>query len=327
MVLLLRHEVVEHLLSVDEVLAAVRAGLREQGEGQAQVPPRLTLDSSAGHGWLRVMPAILNQSGVMGYKAMNATPGAGVRYLIALYDLPTGRLLAQMDADWITQQRTAAIAAVATGELANPELRQVGLLGSGAQARALLAAVARVRRLPRVLVYSPTPEHRQRFAEQMGRQFGLDMVAVDAPSEALVGSDLWLSAVRPGRQPVLRSEWLAPGAHVTAISAVRPDHRELEEAVWRRAEVVVVDDRTHAFESGDGRAALASGSLRPDDAIELHELVAGRRPGRHAPWQVTLFKSVGTAAQDLAIARAVYQRARERGLGEELGEFPRARGG
>jgi ornithine cyclodeaminase/alanine dehydrogenase-like protein (mu-crystallin family) len=324
--ILLRHEVIEGLLAVDEVITAVREGLREQGDGLVQVPPRITIDASSGQGWLRVMPAILNRSGVMGYKAMNSTPKVGVRYLVMLYDLPSGQLLAQMDADWITQQRTAAIAAVATDELANQDVQQVGLLGSGAQAQALLTAIAAVRRVPRVRVFSPTPEHRRRFAEHMCQQLGLDVVAVDAPEEAMVGGDLLLSAIRSGREPVFKGEWVSGGAHVAAISSVRPDSRELDDDVWRRADVVVVDEKSHAFESGDGRSALASGAAHPDRAIELFELVSGHRLGRERSDQITLFKSVGTAAQDLSIARAIYERALQRGLGQEIGEFPRVRG-
>src|SRR5262249_12009625 len=112
--LLLKHEDVAELLSLDETIAAVPSGVVEQARGAVQVPPRTTTDAASGHGWLRLMPAILNGSGLMGYKAMHSTPGVGVRYLVALYDLKTGELLAQMDADWLTSRRTAATAAVAT---------------------------------------------------------------------------------------------------------------------------------------------------------------------------------------------------------------------
>jgi len=323
--ILLRHEDVAGLLSTDEVIGAVRGGLVEQAAGQVQVPPRITIDSTSGHGWLRVMPTILNGSRVMGYKAMHATPKVGVRYLVALYDLPSGELLAQMDADWLTAQRTAATAAVAADVLANPEIRQAGLIGSGEQAQAILTAMSRVRTLPRVLVFSPTPANRTRFAGTMSGQLGITVTAVDSPQAALEGSDLVLSAFRSGTSPVVQAGWIRPGAHVTAISAVRPEARELEAEVWGKADLVAVDDRAHAFESGDGTAALDSGNLRREDAAELWELLGGQRPGRQRAEQITLFKSVGTAAQDLAIAAAIYRRAQERGVGEDVGEFPHIR--
>ena len=118
--LLLRHDEIAGLLTTDETIAAVRAGLVEQGEGAVDLPPRITVDSSAGRGWLRLMPTLLNRSGQMGYKAMHSTPGVGVRYLVALYAMDSGELLALVDADWITAARTAAVAAVATDVLARP---------------------------------------------------------------------------------------------------------------------------------------------------------------------------------------------------------------
>jgi len=289
------------------------------------VPQRITIDSTAGFGWLRVMPAILNGLGVMGYKAMHSTPRVGVRYLVALYDLRSGALLAQMDADWLTQLRTSATAGLGTDLLARAEVQRVGILGSGEQARALLRAMAAVRPFRRVMVFSPTPANRETFARDMSEALDLEVVAVDSAEAAIEGADLVGSAIRPGPRPALSAEWLSPGVHVNAISSVRPEARELDEAVWRKADVVAVDERDHVFDSGDGRAALASGSIRADDTVELWELVSGKRPGRERPDQITLLKTVGFALLDLVLADAIYKKAKERGLGEDLGEFPHAR--
>jgi ornithine cyclodeaminase/alanine dehydrogenase-like protein (mu-crystallin family) len=323
--ILLRHEDVVDILTMAEAIEAVRAGFREQAAGQAQVPQRITIDSTAGFGWLRVMPAVLNGSGVMGYKAMHSTPRVGVRYLVALYDLRSGALLAEVDGDWLTQIRTSATAGVGTDLLARADVEQVGLLGSSEQARALLRAMAAVRPFRRVRVFSPTPANREAFAREMSAALGLEVVAVDSPEAAVAGADLVGSAIRPGSEPALRAAWLTPGVHVNAISSVRPEARELDEAVWRQADVAAVDERDHAFDSGDGRAALASGSIRAEDAVELWQLVSGQHPGRQRPDQVTLLKTVGFALLDLVLADAIYRRARERGLGEELGDFPHAR--
>jgi ornithine cyclodeaminase/alanine dehydrogenase-like protein (mu-crystallin family) len=323
--LLLRHADVEGLLSLDEVIEALRAGLREQAEGLAQVPPRTTIDSASRQGWLRVMPVILNGSGLMGFKAMHATPGVGVRYLVACYDLPSGQLLALIDADWLTQVRTACTAAIGTDVLARAEVEQIAVIGSSAQASMLLAAVARVRPFKRLRVFSPTPANRERFAETARQQYGVEATAADSGEAAAEGADLLLSAIRAAGKPAVWADWLSPGVHITAISAVRPEARELDEAIWDRAAVVGVDDREHVFDSGDGRAALASG-IQPSNAAELWELVSGQRAGRQSADEITLFKSVGTGLQDLAVAGALYRRAKERGVGQELGEFPKARG-
>lgn len=323
--LLLKHEEILGLLTTDETIQCVRSGFLEQAEGKVQVPPRITIDSSSGYGWLRVMPAILNGSGVMGFKAMHSTPGIGVRYMVVLYDLKTGALLAQLDADWITAHRTAAVAAVATNELANADIQCTGLVGSGEQARSLLTAVSRVRKLNRVKVFSPNPEHRRRFAATMSQDLSLEITPVGTPGEAVSGCDLVLSAYRANTQPVLSADWLASGAHVNAISAVRPEARELEEGIWRKSSVIAVDDRAHVFESGDGQSALASGSVKAEETIELWELVGKKKPGRQHKNQITLFKSVGTALQDLSLAAAIYKRAEKKGLGLKIEDFPHVR--
>jgi ornithine cyclodeaminase/alanine dehydrogenase-like protein (mu-crystallin family) len=325
MSLVLRHEDIDGLLTVDEVREAVRAGLIEQGEGQVQVPPRITIDSTSNRGWLRVMPAILNGAGVMGYKAMHSTPGVGVRYLVMLYELASGELLAQMDADWLTAQRTAATAAIAADLLAAPEIACAGVLGSSDQARAMLTAVSRIRKIPHVKVYSPTPANRSRFAADMRQRLGVAVTAVDSAQEAASHCDLVLSVYRAGSEPLIEAGWIKAGAHVNAGSSVRPEARELRDDVWPKCSVVAVDDRAHVFESGDGRSVLASGCISPDLTVELWELQCGSRPGRQHPNDITLFKGVGTALQDLALAVAIYRTAKARGLGQDIGNFPRVR--
>ena len=325
MTLILNHDDVAGILSTAEVIDAVRAGLIEQAAGKVALPPRTTVHAPGGHGWLRVMPAILGGSRVMGYKAMHSTPKVGVRYLVALYDLANGALLAQVDADWLTAQRTAAVAALAVDTLANPSIDQCGVLGSSDQSRALLAAVASVRRPGGVKVFSPTAENRDRFAADMEAALNLSVTPVGRARDSVEGCDLVLSAFRAGPDPVISADWIAPGTHLNAGSSILPDARELEEDVWRRSATIVVDDRIHAFESGDGRNALASGAIQPDDAVELWEVLDGRQRGRRSPGDVTLFKAVGTGLQDLSVAHAVYRRAAERGLGREIGDFPRPR--
>jgi ornithine cyclodeaminase/alanine dehydrogenase-like protein (mu-crystallin family) len=218
------------------------------------------------------------------------------------------------------------MAAVATDVLARPKIERAGLLGSSHQARALLTCLSRVRALPQVRVYSTTATNRASFAAAMSRELGLDVQPVDAPEAVIQECDLVGSAIRAGSTPVLGGAGLAAGTHVNALSAVRPEARELDDAVWRRSDVAVVDDRVHAFESGDGQSALRSGAVRMEDVAELWEVLAGKRPGRQRDQDVTLFKAVGTAVQDLTLAAALYERARARGLGAELGAFPHLRG-
>ncbi len=323
--LLLEHDDIAGLLAPEEIITALREALLEQSKNLVQLPPRTTINSSAGFGWLRTMPAILNGSRVMGFKAMHSTPGVGVGYFVELYDLPTGELLAMMDADWLTAQRTAATAAIGVDTLASKTIRRVGVLGSGEQARSMLIAASKVRHMAQINVFSPTPAHRKAFAESLGLDHGLNIKPVDDPEQAVAGSDLLLSVFRAGKEPVVAADWITPGMHVCASSSVRPLARELADDIWRKAAVVAVDDRAHAFELGDGRSAIASGSFDPERAVELWELVSGQKPGRSTDLDVTLFKSVGTALQDLAVAHAIYRRAKQKGIGRDLGRFPKMR--
>jgi alanine dehydrogenase len=323
--LLLTHNDVAGLLAPEEIIEALRGALLEQSKDLVQVPPRTTVDSSSGFGWLRTMPAILNGSKVMGFKAMHSTPGVGVGYFVDLYDLPSGELLAMMDADWLTAQRTAATAAIGVDVLARKTIRTVGVLGSGEQARSMLIAASKVRHLGQINVFSPTPAHRQAFADAIGREQGLNIKPVERPEQAVAGCDLLLSVFRAGKEPAVSVDWITPGMHICAASSVRPAARELEDDIWRKAAVVAVDDRAHAFESGDGRSAIASRAFDAGRAVELWELVSGKQRGRTANSDVTLFKSVGTALQDLAVANAIYLRAKQKGVGRDVGHFPKMR--
>jgi len=323
--MLLTHNDVAGLLAPEEIIEALREALLEQSKGLVQVPPRTTVDSSSGFGWLRTMPAILNGSKVMGFKAMHSTPGVGVGYFVDLYDLPSGELLAMMDADWLTAQRTAATAAIGIDLLASKTIRSVGILGSGEQARSMLIAASKVRHLAQINVFSPTPAHRQAFAEAIEREEGLSIRPVERPEQAVAGCDLLLSVFRASKVPMVSADWITPGMHICAASSVRPVARELEDGIWRKATVVAVDDRSHAFESGDGRSAIASRAFDPERAVELWELLSGKQRGRTGNSDITLFKSVGTALQDLAIANAIYLRAKQKGLGRDVGNFPKMR--
>ena len=325
MTLLLTHDDIEGILTTDEVRAAVLAGILEQGRGQVQLPPRMTTDATSGLGWLRLMPVLMNESRLMGFKAMHSTPGVGVRYLVMLYAMDTGKLLAQMDADWLTSQRTSATGAIGVDTLGTKEIAEVGILGSSEQAQAMLRAVVRVRKLPKVKVFSPTKENRNRFADTISKALGLDIVPVESARAAVAGSDLVLSVFRSGREPLIDASWIEPGTHINASSSIRPEARELKDNVWDKCDVIAFDDRTHALESGDGVSAVAGGSLAPDRSVELWEILNGSKRGRQTSREITLFKAVGTGLQDISLAAAIYSKAKSLNIGKDIGDFPRAR--
>jgi alanine dehydrogenase len=321
--LVLRTADVAALLTVENTMAALKDMLREQAAGQIDMPERLTIDA-AGGSWMRLMPSIHNASKIMGFKQMNLTPGAGVHYWIALIDITDGRLLAMIDADYITTLRTSATAAIATDMLAPESIASMALLGTSTQAEGLVDAMLAVRRISRIRVFSPNAEHRRKFAERIEAKTGVTIEPVDSAAAAIRFSELVCGAYRAGGTPSIVAGDLVAGAHVNSLSSVRSHAREIAEDVWQRSAVVVVDHRDGVAASGDGISVTANGTFDLRHAPELSEaFVSGTKRSR--PDDVTLFKSVGAATQDIAVAHRAYLLARERGIGQEVEGFPEMR--
>ncbi|MHB8219839.1 MAG: ornithine cyclodeaminase family protein [Acidimicrobiales bacterium] len=318
--LLLDERDMEVLLDVRKAIDALCRVLDEQSKGQVQMPPRQTTDAQDGQNWLRISTVFLNGSGYMGFKAMNRAAGLGMRYLVGLYRIETGELLSLMDANLLTTRRTAATSAVGTHLLAPDGVTSLGIIGTGVQARAFLAAYATLRPLQNVSVFSPRGESRQAFVDFARSELGLEVAAAGSAEAVAREHSVTVLAMRAPREPVYLQEWLRPGVHVTGLSSVRAEAREVEDGVWAEADIVVVDDRGTVFQSGDGRSAATAG-IRPADLPELWELQAGK-VARTSPDQITLFKSSGNAMQDIAVAMGVYELAIEQQRGRDQGAFP-----
>lgn len=321
--LLLRDEAIQTAMASVNVLDELEPMLARPGEGKLEMPARTTIPDGQ-DGFLRLMPVIAPDIGYAGYKVMNLHPAYGVRYAITLISLETGEHVAQLDADWITAYRTAATAAIAVRHLKPSVAETVTVIGSGTQARALLDAASQVLSPKDVLVFSPTPENRKKFAAEAAEQLGLNVRAVDSAEDAIRGSDVILSAFRAKSTPVIRLEDVRPGAMVCGISSVREHHREVDADLWH-ASRVVVDDLPHVLESGDGHAASRQGTADHTTVAELWQVLRDSSLGRQSDDERLLFKSVGTAEQDIALAALVYKHARKAGFGEDLGDFPALR--
>jgi len=303
---------------MDDAICAMEDGFREEGEGNTLLPQRINI--GVGKGWLRVGPVALQSAGWMGFKAMNLTPGQGVRYQVHLYSIESGALLCIMDAQHLTTLRTGATSAVATRRLARKGPQVTALLGSGPEARAQLEGMRAAGFVKSARIFSPTPANRERLAAEFRDQHGMDAVAVETAEAACDGAELILAAVK-STEPVLKGAWLKPGMHVNSVGTARRDQRELDLDVFKRASAIVVDTREGVFgEAGD--AVAAAELVREEDVHELSQLVVGKAPGRTSDDQITLFKSVGTGIQDIALAAVIYEKARALGLGADLGEFP-----
>jgi alanine dehydrogenase len=331
MPIFLSEQDVRAVLSMDELIGAMHAALVQFSGGKVVQPLRTVVEVEPPKAFFAVMPALLNgpheRNGpagggpALGAKLVTVFGGNAALGLpthlatIVLLDSTTGELMAVMDGRFITEARTAAVSAVSTRLLAREDAGTLALIGSGVQARSHLDAIGRVRALRGVRVWSPTEARRLAFAWEMQSRTKVPVVPCESARDALNGADIVVLATS-AREPVVQNAWIADGAHVCAVGACRPDQREMDTALVSRGRVFV-DSRTGALaEAGDVLIPMKEGAF--DDmhiAGELGELAAGAVTGRTSPEQVTIFKSLGIAVEDVAAAHLAYVKAAERGLG------------
>ena len=293
--MMLDEDAVRRLLRMQDLIPAMARALAELSAGRVVQPVRLMLPITEHQGFFATMPAYAR--GALGAKLVTFYPNnEGVpthHALIVLFRPETGEPLVTMDGRLITEMRTAAVSAVATRYLARADASVLAILGSGVQAGSHLEALRQVREFRDVRVWSP------RNAGAFADRFGVR--AITSAAEAVRGAEVVVVATS-SRTPVLRGEWLSPGTHVNAVGACRPDWRELDDGMVRRARLYVESREAATRESGD---VIAAGEV----FAEIGEVVAGTRAGRQTADEVTLFKSVGVAVEDVAAADLVYREA------------------
>ena len=313
---LIREAEVDTLLTIDDAISAVREVCLAQGQAGLTEQPRRRL---------RTEGAVLSELfadhpslGLVGGKVYVVTKGGPVRFLVQIFSQRDGRLLGLIEADRLGQLRTGAASAVATDALANPDAGCLGMIGAGYQAETQLEAIARVRRLTEAKVFARRRDQLEDFCRRMSERTGVAVRPADSASQAVEGADIVVTATS-AREPVLFARDLTAGQHVNAIGSNRPHERELEGAAVLRAAVVVVDSRATAkVEAGDLTPLSARGEIDVEELPNLGEVLAGKRPGRKHPDDVTLFLSQGIAAWDLAVGAVVLQRAEAAGVGQEV---------
>ena len=315
------------LLPMAECIDVMDGALRNLSSGGALLPLRTVLRLPDGKGFFGVMPASLAQPAALGLKAIAVFPGnEGTELdshqgLVILFDPECGRPVAVLDASSITAIRTAAVSGVATRALARPDAGDLALLGSGVQARTHLEAMAVVRRLRRVRAWSPNAGRLGAFARWAADRFGIVVEPVRSSRDAVTGADL-VCAVSASPTPVVRGEWLTEGAHVNAVGSSLPTTRELDTAAILRGRLLVDRRESALNEAGDFLIPRSEGAIGDDHIVgELGDVLLGRIAGRNGASDVTVFKSLGLAVEDLAAAHHVLRRAEERGVGivAELG--------
>jgi alanine dehydrogenase len=324
MPLLLTEADVRAVLPMDDLIDAMQAALVQFAGGEVRQPLRTVLDVGPQKAFFGVMPAYIPSPAALGTKLVSVFAANVDKDLpthlatILLHDPLTGELLALVDGRFITEARTAAVSAVSTRLLAKEDAGTLAIVGSGVQARSHLEAISRVRRLRDIRVWSRDAGRRASFAQEMQPHVAAPVSAASSAEAALAGADIIVLATA-SREPVVRGEWVADGAHVCAVGACRPDQREMDTALVRRARLFV-DSRIGALaEAGDIVIPMREGAVDAGHiAGELGELAAGRVDGRQTSDQVTVFKSLGMAVEDVAAAHLAYTRASELGLGRGL---------
>ena len=315
MALLLRESDVETLQTMPMTLELIERVHREYSTGQAiDVPRERTRLPKAA---LHILQGAVPSAGVFGYKAYTSSK-EGIRFLVYVFNAERGNLEAIVEANRLGMMRTGAAGGVAAKWLARKDAKVVGLFGSGWQARGQLEALANVRSLQRVKVFSRTAEKVKKFCERMGPKLSLEVVPAASAEDAVRASDIVVT-ITTSATPVFDGEWLAAGTHVNAAGSNSLLRQEIDETTVRRSDVVVVDSRPSAQkEAGDLLPALEKGRLHIGGLTELGEVIAGTRAGRTTPEQITLFESQGMAMQDLIIASELVKLARARGMGAEV---------
>jgi ornithine cyclodeaminase/alanine dehydrogenase-like protein (mu-crystallin family) len=316
MALLLKEREVHELLDMPLALEAVETAFRQLADGSAVLHFRQRLHIP-GKSYLHYMAAGDSASGTMGMKIYTSSK-EGLRFLVLLYSAETGNLLAMMEGDTLGQMRTGAASGIATKYLARGDARTVGIIGTGLQARTQLRAIAAVRHLERIRAFGRNVERRARFALEMTELLGVPVETAASAEEAVRGAEILVSATT-ATNPVIEGRWLEAGVHINAIGANFPGKRELDDEAVLRADIVTADSREQSkLEAGDLIHAFAPEPERWDAVTEIAEVVAGRAPGRTTADQITLFKSNGIAIEDVLVAGRVYERALERGCGEQV---------
>jgi len=304
------------VLTMPIAVEAVEVISRKQATGEVVVHPRRRFELPGG-GFFHYMAAADFSLGFVAMKQYTFVRGK-LRFLVPIYEMSTGDLLALIEADYMGQLRTGAASGVATKYLARKDASVAAIIGTGGQAKTQLEAVAAVRKLESARVYGRDAAKRGRFSEEMAKRLGIPVHICSSAAEAVHGADI-VSTATTASQPVVFGANLSPGVHINAIGANHANKRELDDEAVASADIIVVDSVEQSRqEAGDLIIAFHGDESCWTGVKKLSEIVAGKASGRTSDTEVTLFKSNGIASWDLAVAIKVYAMAREKGLGREL---------
>ena len=305
---------VEKLLTMEETIDAVEQAFKEYAKGDAVMPPRSTIMVPKYNGSISFMPSYLTGLDAQATKIISIYPNNRARGLpttvawLVVNDPKTGMVKAFMDATYLTAMRTGAITGVAARYLAPDDASTVAIFGAGVQGRTQTWAACTVRDIEKVYVFDVYPEARLRFAEEMTKKLGVEVVPASSGEEACRDADIVLTATTSS-VPVISRKWLKGRVHVSAIGAFYPDWRELDTATVAESKLVIDDREGTMLEAGDILIPIKEGVIMEDHIYaELKELVSGQKRGRTPKDGITVFKSVGIAIQDSSVANLVLRK-------------------
>jgi ornithine cyclodeaminase len=315
-------QALRHALPMTETIEAVKRAFAAYSSGEATQPQRLSVAVPPGDNVLLVKPALLPDR-ALGAKLISVFPGNAelglplISGLVLLFDPATGGPVGLCDGGALTAVRTGAASGAATDLLARPDARIGAVIGCGVQGRTQALAIDTVRPLEEIRLFDLDSDGVDALVDEMAPQLSARLVKAGSVDHAVAGADVVCTAT-PATEPVIRGEWLSAGAHLNGVGSFTPKMREIDSAAVARARIVV-DSRSAALaEAGELIAAAGAGLTDPADWVELGEIVNGARPGRETDDELTFFKSVGLAVQDMAAAALAFERAAELGLGDEI---------
>ncbi len=322
--LVLSEKEVQSLAEVEELIPVLERAHIQYSTGKAVMPVRLVVPLPQIEGRITSMPAYLNEDKALGMKVVTFFPNNLKQTLpqilatVMLFSTDTGKMIAAMDGNYITAIRTACVSAMATKALANPESRVLGVLGAGVQARSHIRALTRIRKISEIKVYDIFEASARQLQESLEKEIGVRIDVVPSAREAVLGADL-LVTVTTAKEPIVKAEWLKPGMHINAVGSHRPDLREIDGATLAAAKIVVDSREAIMAECGDILLAIQEKTITADSVhAEIGEVLAGKKPGRTRADEITLYKAVGIAIQDVATAHLVYRKALERNVGTNI---------
>lgn len=321
MVLILDENDVQSVIDIGSTVERMESAFSELGRGRVIMPKRSRMTIPDTSGTIRLMPAALLDSKISGLKVLAGSAGKrrmGENYfLIQLHDYQDGALQCLMSANRLTQLRTGALAAVATKHLARKNSKSIGLVGAGVQGQGQLEAINHVMHLEQGLVYDIDPKKAAQLADFAKQNLGVNMKVVDTLEAAVKNVDIVVTTTTSS-DPFLKLSMVNKGTHINAIGSNLPNRRELDESVLTGTKIVV-DSREQAIEESGDFDPIRKNTLKEDIIhAEISEVLTGKKPGRTNDWEVTVFKSVGVALQDIITAQLLYERAIQKGIGKKV---------